>query len=375
MSVLVVDDSQHSRLLLTALLKGAGYRDVLALESAREAFKHLGMDDLERNAAGSDLILMDITMPELDGIEACRRIKATPGLQDIPIIMVTAHDEAKYLDEAFAAGAMDYITKPVDKVELRARVRSALALKHEMDSRKLAYVKLGEESLAKTQVLSTVSHELKTPLTSIFAYVELLMQPREAMVLSESHQRYVGRIQKNARRLKIVIDDLLDVSRIEAGNLELSFENLEVMPEIEEAIQSLQFHINEKRTNVVLNTLSTPSYVKADRFRFSQVMTNLISNACKYSPVEATVTITVKELAGRIQIDVSDTGMGISDANQSQLFSKFFRADNSWTRDVSGAGLGLFITKHLIEKQGGEIWVESEEGRGSTFSFTLTAGD
>lgn len=163
MSVLIVDDSQHSRLLLTAFLKGAGYRDVLALESAREAFKHLGMNDLEGNAAGSDLILMDITMPELDGIEACRRIKATPELQDIPVIMVTAHDEAKYLDEAFAAGAMDYITKPVDKVELRARVRSALALKHEMDSRKLAYVKLGEESLAKTQILSTVSHELKRP--------------------------------------------------------------------------------------------------------------------------------------------------------------------------------------------------------------------
>ncbi len=375
MSVLIVDDSQHSRLLLTAFLKGVGYTDVLAMASAHEAFQHLGMDDLESNPAGSDLILMDITMPDMDGIEACRRIKAAPELQDIPIIMVTAHDEAKYLDEAFAAGAMDYITKPVNKVDLRARVRSALALKHEMDSRKLAYVKLGEESLAKTQILSTVSHELKTPLTSIFAYVELLTQPRDAMALSESQQRYVERIQKNARRLKIVIDDLLDVSRIEAGNLELSFENLEVLPEIEEVIQSLQFHINEKRTTVVLSTSSTPSYVKADRFRFSQVMTNLLSNACKYSPVEAIVTITVKELAGRTQIDVSDTGMGISDANQSQLFSKFFRADNSWTREISGAGLGLFITKHLIENQGGEIWVESEEGKGSTFSFTLTAGD
>ena len=172
-----------------------------------------------------------------------------------------------------------------------------------------------------------------------------------------------------------MIDDLLDVSRIEAGNLELSFQNLEVLPEIEEVIQSLQIQINEKRTNVVLNIPSTPSYVKADRFRFSQVMTNLLSNACKYSPEEATVTITVKELAGRTQIDVSDTGIGISDANQPQLFSKFFRADNSWTREISGAGLGLFITKHLIENQGGEIWVESEEGKGSTFSFTLTAGD
>ena len=375
MSILIVDDSQHSRLLLSAFLRAAGYTELSTAESAQEAFQHLGIGGPDGAVPEVDLILMDITMPDMEGIEACRRIKAIPEFQDIPIIMVTAHDEVKYLEAAFAAGAMDYIAKPVNKFELQARVRSALALKHEMDSRKLAYVKLKEESLAKTQILSTVSHELKTPLTSIFAYVELLMQPREAMALSESQQRYAERIQKNARRLKIVIDDLLDVSRIEAGNLELSFENLEVLPEIEEVIQSLQIQVNEKRTNVVLNIPSTPSYVKADRFRFSQVMTNLLSNACKYSPVEATVTITVKELAGRTQIDVSDTGIGISDANQPQLFSKFFRADNSWTREISGAGLGLFITKHLIENQGGKIWVESEEGKGSTFSFTLTAGD
>ena len=125
---------------------------------------------------------------------------------------------------------------------------------------------------------------------------------------------------------------------------------------------------------MALNIPSSNYQVMADRVRFSQVMINLISNACKYSPVEATVTITAKESARRIQIDVSDTGIGISTANQLQLFTKFFRADNSSTREVSGTGLGLCITKHLIEAHGGTIWVESEEGKGSTFSFTLPAG-
>ena len=368
MSILIVDDSQHSRLLLTAFLKAAGYTEVPAAASAREAFECLGMNDPVGSAAGVDLILMDITMPGMDGVEACRRIKATPCLQDIPIIMVTGHDEAKYLDQAFAAGAMDYITKPVNKSELQARVRSALNLKQEMDRRK-------QESLAKTQILSTVSHELKTPLTSILAYIDLLMGPPQTMTsLDARQQRYIGRIQKNARRLKVLIDDLLDISRIEAGSLELNLENLEILPEIEEVIHSLQNHVNEKRTKVALNIPSAKYYVKADRLRFSQVMTNLLSNAYKYSPVEATVTITAKESARRIQIDVSDTGIGISTADQSQLFTKFFRADNSWTREVSGIGLGLCVTKHLIEAQGGEIWVESEEGKGSTFSFTLPAG-
>ena len=375
MSILIVDDSQHSRLLLTTFLKAAGYTEMTYAASAREAFQQLGMSDPAAGAAEVDLILMDITMPEIDGVEACSRIKANPQLTDVPIVMVTAHDEVKFLLDAFAAGAMDYITKPLNKLELRARVGSALKLKFETDHRKLAYAQLEQESLAKTQILSTVSHELKTPLTSIFAYVELLTQPRENVApLPGSQQRYVERIQKNARRLKILIDDLLDISRIEAGTLQLSFENLEILPEIEEVIQSLQNQIDEKRTKVVVNIPSSGCRVKADRFRFSQIISNLLSNACKYSSEEATVTITAKEEPGLLHINVSDTGIGISIAEQSRLFTKFFRVDNSSTREVAGTGLGLFITKHLIEAQGGKIWVESEEGKGTTFSFTLPTG-
>ena len=140
MSILIVDDSPHVRLVLEAYLKGAGYTELLTAASAQEAFQHLGMDDSNGVAPEVDLILMDIVMPEIDGVEACRRIKATPQLQDIPIIMVTARDEAKFLDEAFAAGAMDYITKSVNSVELLARVRSAWALKREMDRRKHSYI-------------------------------------------------------------------------------------------------------------------------------------------------------------------------------------------------------------------------------------------
>ena len=128
MSILIVDDSQHSRLLLTAFLRAAGYTELPNASSAREAFNHLGMDDPDGAIPDVDLILMDITMAETDGVEACRQIKASPLIQDIPIIVVTAHDEAEYLNDAFAAGAMDFITKPVNKVELLARVRSALTL-------------------------------------------------------------------------------------------------------------------------------------------------------------------------------------------------------------------------------------------------------
>ncbi len=169
MRILVVDDSESVRLLFEAYLKGAGYNDLLSAESARDAFKLLGMDNPTSGEVGVDLILMDITMPETDGIEACRRIKSVTRLRDIPIIMVTALGEMKYLDDAFAAGATDYVTKSVTKVDLLARVRSALVLKREMDARKVAYDELED---AYTQ-LEGHNRELQEALTKVILQKEL----------------------------------------------------------------------------------------------------------------------------------------------------------------------------------------------------------
>ena len=385
MSTLIVDDSPHIRELFRTLLKKEGLpEEVLTAGSAREAFKYLGMDGSEGASTLVDLILMDISMPDMNGIEACRWIKSTTSLRDIPIIMITGHSQVELLDEAFEAGAMDYLAKPVNSVELRARVRAARALKQEMDRRKLSYTnelevknrELEMAYLANTQMMSTVTHELSTPFSGITGYLDQMIEQEETVgPLNERQRKYVESARTNCYRLKTLVDDLLDMSRLETATLDLKPIPLEVLPEVQNVVRSAKTQMQGAGVRVSVNIPPDLHPVIVDRLRFRQIMSNLLSNACKYSPENSTVTISAETLLRHVRIDVSDTGIGISRADQSRLFAKLFRVDNSSTREVYGAGLGLFITEHLVEAHGGRIWVQSDEGKGSVFSFTLPHAD
>lgn len=398
MSILVVDDLPGARLLLKTTLLDAGYSEVVTVESAKDAFLRLGMDDPTGPVADVDMILMDIDMPEINGVEACRRIKATPQLQDIPIIMVTGLADSQNLESAFAAGAVDYITKPPKPQEMLARIGSALDLKREMDRQKTSYIielekknrelelaftelenkngELQEVSQAKTQILSTATHELKTPLTSIIGYIDIILMRQDKVgPLNEKQRRYLETVQRNAHRLKSLVDDLLDVSRIEADSLELCLADLALRQEIDDVLRSMEGQLGNKQIQVELNIPSDLGPVRGDSLRFCQVVTNLLSNACKYSPPGTKVTISAQEVGPSAQVNISDTGIGISSEDQVNLFTKFWRADNSSTREETGTGLGLYITKHLIEAHGGKIWAESQVGKGTTFSFTWPLSD
>lgn len=392
MSILVVDDLPNYRQMMQAVLEDAGYSDVITAGSTQEAFTILGMDNPSLPAPGVDLILMDINMPGMDGVEACQRIKSVSKLKDIPVIMVTGLAAEEKLEQAFNAGATDYILKPASPAEMIARINSVLELKQEMERRQSGYVsdleeknrelqaafaelekknqELEEASLAKTHILSTATHELKTPLTSIIGYIDIvLLRQNKIGTLNEKQQRYLQTAQRNSYRLKSLVDDLLDISRIESGGLELTPAELELWPEIEEIVTAMQTQIDEKNIDLILDIPQDICPVLADKLRLCQVLTNLLSNACKYSSQGARVTIRVREEDAGVRIDVSDTGMGISPEDQERLFTKFFRADNSSTREVSGSGLGLYITKHLIEAHGGRIWASSQIGQGTTFSI------
>ncbi len=225
---------------------------------------------------------------------------------------------------------------------------------------------------AKSEFMNMTSHELKIPMTSIKGYTKLL-----AMVgkdtLSEQQLQFVQVINDNVDRMNHLVMELLDVSRIEAGRLRLAMENVSLAEVVRQVVQSVRTQIEEKHLQVQVSVPAELPPVWADHFRLVQVMTNLVSNAYKYTPDGGSIEIAAKTMDGgkRVSVWVKDTGYGISEEDQARLFEKFFRAGDQNIRDVPGTGLGLNITRSLIQLHGGEMWFTSKLGEGSTFGFNL----
>ena len=334
-------------------------------------------------------------MPDGNGLQVLWALKKL--VPDASFILITGNATLETAIEATNQGAFAYHVKPLDLDALNGSVRNALSqqrlraenrrllesLKQSNNDVREANLeledknrKLEELSLAKTQILSTVSHDLKTPLASIVGYVDRLLGEGDSVgSLNEKQQTYIGAVQKNSYRLKALIDDLMDITAIESGVLNLTLEALDVEQEVLDSLKAMQDQFAVRGIQIDVEIPDGMPRVKADRLRLSQVITNLLSNACKYSPPEATLTVTALEKPGFVQMDFSDTGPGIPEEAKSKIFTKFFRVENPSTSNASGAGLGLYICWHIMEMLGGKIWVNSQEGQGSTFSLVLPTAD
>ena len=222
----------------------------------------------------------------------------------------------------------------------------------------------------KNEFVSTVSHELRTPLTSIKGYIDLVLDG-EAGEINEIQAEFLGIVKQNTDRLVELINALLDISRIESGRIHLKVEPLDMREVITGAANTFRAVLDQTGTPIELRLPHALAKAAGDRDRVGQVLMNLISNAIKYSPEGGTVTIGARSSEREVVVSVKDRGLGISKDDQRNLFSKFFRVDSSMTREIGGTGLGLSICKTIIELLGGRIWVRSELGKGSTFSFSL----
>ncbi len=230
-----------------------------------------------------------------------------------------------------------------------------------------------EADRAKTEFISTVSHELRTPMTSIKGYADLMLIGA-AGAINENQQRFLSVIKSNADRLSVLVNDLLDISRIESGRVKLELKPVTLESLIDSVVASLHTRIEEKKLtlHVTLPEGDLPR-VYADRDRVIQILTNLVGNAYQYTPPGGLITVRAHEAGEFVQIDVVDTGIGIAPENQPKVFERFYRVDDPNVNEFPGTGLGLAIVKSLVEMHEGRLWLESEAGVGTTFSFTLRA--
>ena len=233
-----------------------------------------------------------------------------------------------------------------------------------------------EADRAKTDFVSTVSHELRTPMTSIKGFADLLLMGA-AGTLNENQERFLGIIKANADRLSVLVNDLLDISRIEAGRIVLDGKQVGMASVIDQVVTSLRERIEQKGLTIRVEAPEDdPLIVWGDRDRLMQVLTNLVSNAYQYTLAGGSITVWARLVEhGMLQIDVSDTGIGIAQGDLLKVFDRFFRADDPVVQAFPGTGLGLPIVLSLVHLHGGEMWADSRPGSGSTFSFSLPVSE
>jgi two-component system sensor histidine kinase/response regulator len=355
-TVLVVDDTEANVDILVNAL--GEICEVSVAMSGREALETVAEEP-------PDLILLDIVMPEIDGYEVCRRLKSDERYAKIPIIFLTALTEIENKTKGFQMGAVDYITKPFEVAEVKARVKTHL----ELD---VSYKEIQNANKAKSEFLANMSHEIRTPMNGVIGMIDMLLDTD----LTAEQRDYAQSVQISADALLMLINDILDFSKIEAGKLDIETIDFDLRLTLENLSDLMAMKSNEKGVEFAcLIHDSVPCHLKGDPGRLRQILTNLTGNAIKFvEKGEVSVSVEVKEeteTTVKLLFKVKDTGIGIPENRLGSLFQLFTQADASTSRMYGGTGLGLAISKQLAELMGGEIGVESKEGIGSTFWFTV----
>jgi signal transduction histidine kinase len=423
--ILLVDDEEGVLVTMQAILEMEGYEVVVA----RRGEEALGL----LRAQPFDLVLTDLRLDDLDGLailaELRRRSPETPG------IMLTGYASLDSAIQALREGAYDYLVKPCDVEELKAAVRRGVERRQlaqqlgarmreleaanetirtmnrqlqerveqatkELRQRVVELARARDEISAlhaaaqehvkelqeldrlKSQFLSMASHELKTPLTSVSGYLQLALRrarrrleqgpPRadEWRKEQEALVQQLETITSQTFHLARLVDELLDVSRIESGKLELRLEPVDLARLTADVAARMQLTTSQHRIR-----LDVPSgegtLVSGDRDYLEQVLSNLIGNAIKYSPAGGPIDVEVRPAAEQVQLSVRDQGVGISPEELDKVFTLFYRSRESSAQQASGMGLGLYISREIVTRHGGQIWVESWPGHGSTFYVSL----
>ncbi len=368
--VLVADDVAANIELLFDQLHTLGYRTIGAIDgpSALAAC-------FEYNP---DICILDVSMPAGDlgvdtrstGFEVCRRIKRDPRTARIPVIFVTAMNDTSDRVRGIEAGGDDFLTKPHNRLVLGARVRSLLKLKAATDALENSYRKLRELEKVRDDLMKMIVHDLKSPLTSVLATLELLGDGVFGL-LTEDQKRAVGEAEGKSEDLLALIEDILEVARIEEAAVTLSPEPIAPAAIISELIHEWRHRFQQEGTQVSVKVDDDTPVFTADKGLLKRVFSNLIQNAVTHSSNTIELAITARQAGESVLFAFSDNGPGIPPEYHEVIFRKFGQVSGAIAPRVRSSGLGLTFCKLVVDLHGGMIWVRSREGEGSSFHVQL----
>jgi two-component system, sensor histidine kinase and response regulator len=368
--ILVADDIPANVELLLDQLNSLGYDTITAVDgpsAMAAAFEYQ-----------PDLCILDVSMPAGDlgvddrstGFEVCRRIKRDPRTSRIPVIFVTALNDTSDRVRGIEAGGDDFLTKPHNRLVLGARVRSLLKLKAATDALEDSLRKLRELERVRDDLMKMIVHDLKTPLTSVLATLEMLADGDFGPVTT-TQKAAIGEAETKSEDLLALIDDILEVARIEEANISLSLGPVAPGALLAELVHEWAHRFTQERTTASVSVADDAPIFAADKGLIKRVFSNLIQNAVTHSSHPVHLELSARRARGGVLFTVSDNGPGIPSEYHDLIFRKFGQVEMPRSPRTRSSGLGLTFCKLVVERHRGRIWVKSEEGKGSSFYIEL----
>lgn len=364
--ILIVDDNPTNIVLAQACLKNEN----VACETASDGERGLDMA-LE---SPPDLVLLDIMLPGMDGFDVCRRLKANARTCNVPVLMITALQELDDKIRGLQAGAEDFISKPFNRAELQARVRSLLRMKFlqedqlEAERLRVRYQMSQEADRLKDAFISIVSHEIKTPLTVMKGYISLLKSPSYVKADQDSMLgRLIEGLGISMTELEGLLRQLLDLSKMRSGLAMMNKSEVSLSDLLTRIVERLRPTAVEKGLHLEVSLAEPLLPIRADEEKLEQAFEHLVANAINFTVLGGRIDVRACEEGDSVKIEVADTGIGIPPEHLVRVFDPFYQVADYLTRKVEGMGIGLSIVKHIIEDHGGTIAVQSEVDRGTSF--------